>query len=100
MKSRFREQTKETKSACRVTASPDDEAWVYCGVCRRAMRQGDCMLDELGGRLRCAYDDCRPEGNFAFESLYGWDAYRLAHELETANWPEEPRPGECYEPAG
>jgi hypothetical protein len=77
-----------------------DETWVYCTACNRAMQQADCTVDELDGRLQCAYDDCRPEGNLAFKSLYGWDAYRLAHGQETAHWPETPLSGERYEPAG
>jgi hypothetical protein len=98
VKNRFRDQTQEAKGACRVAADATDEAWVYCGSCHRAMRQGDCVLDGPGAGLSCAYDDCRPEGNLAFKSLYGWDAYRLAHQQETTEWPVEPESGRCYEP--
>jgi hypothetical protein len=97
---RFRDQTAEKKADCRVAPGTDDETWVYCTSCERAMKQGDCTLDELDGPLSCAYDDCGPEGNLAFQSLYGWDAYRLAHGQETAQWPETPRLGECYKGAG
>jgi hypothetical protein len=100
MNSRFRDQKMETKTAHRITADADDDSWVYCTACRRAMKQGDCFLDELGGPPQCAYDDCRPKGNLAFRSLYGWDAYRLAHPQDTAHWPEKPSPGVRYEPAG
>jgi hypothetical protein len=97
MKKVFRDQTAETKGACRVTEDANDETWVYCAICKRAMKQGDCVLsDDFEGSLRCAYDDCTPEGNLAFESLYGWDAYRLAHGRETAHWPAEPLHGKCY----
>jgi len=98
VKNRFRDQTQEAKTASRVAADASDEAWVYCGSCHRAMQQGDCVLEEPGAGLSCAYGDCRPEGNLAFRSLYGWDAYRLAHQQETTQWPVEPESGECYEP--
>jgi hypothetical protein len=100
MKRRFRDQTADMKEACRVATDAGDETWVYCTACERAMKQGDCTLDDSDGGLQCAYDDCRPAGNLAFKSLYGWDAYRLAHGQETAYWPKTPRSGECYEPAG
>jgi hypothetical protein len=101
MKKVFRDQTEETKAACRVTEDASDETWVYCVTCKRAMKQGDCVLgDDVEGRLQCAYEDCPPEGNLAFESLYGWDAYRLAHGRETADCPEQPRQGECYKRPG
>ena len=74
--------------------------WMYCTACRRAMKQEDCIRDEGGGPVQCGYDDCPPEGNIAFRSLYGWDAYRLAHPQDTADWPEKPSRGERYEPAG
>jgi hypothetical protein len=101
MRKVFRDQTAEKKAACSVTEDASDDTWVYCGSCERAMKQGDCGLsDDSEDSLHCAYEDCAPEGNLAFESLYGWDAYRLAHELETADWPEEPRQGTCYKRSG
>ena len=101
MKKIFRDQTAETKGGYQVTEDANDETWVYCTTCKRTMKQGDCVLsDDFEGVLQCAYDDCTPEGNLAFKSLYGWDAYRLAHGHETAQWPEEPSPGKCYERPG
>jgi hypothetical protein len=100
MNRRFRDLPAKTRAGCQVAADAGDETCVYCTACKRAMKQGDCTLDELDGSLECAYDDCRPEGNLAFKSLYGWDAYRLAHGQETAQWPQEPDLGECYEQAG
>jgi hypothetical protein len=100
MKKRFRDLSDEMKAAYGITEDAGDDSFVYCGACGRAMEQGDCLLDDAEGSLRCAFDDCAPEGNLAFQSLYGWDAYRLAHAHETFHWPEEPVPGECYERPG
>jgi hypothetical protein len=93
----FRDQSEETKVAHAVTEDANDETWLYCTACERAVRQGDCLPSEVvGGTLRCPFDDCVPDGNLAFQSLYGWDAYRLEHGHETADWPEEPTAGGCY----
>lgn len=101
MKKFFRDQTAETKAACRVAGDASDETWVYCTSCQRAMKQGDCVLsDDFEGSLQCGYEDCVPQGNLAFKSLYGWDAYRLAHVHETVHWPQEPTEGQCYERPG
>ncbi len=96
MKKRYRDQTQEAKASCRITEDASDEAWLYCDNCHRAMAQGDCVVDECEGVLRCAYADCDPGGNLAYRSLYGWDAYRQAHALETAAWPSDPVPGSRY----
>ena len=95
----FRDQTVDKKAACQVAEDASDEAWVYCSTCKRAMRQGDCVLGE-GEALQCAYEDCPSRGNVAFQSLYGWDAYRSQHIEDTAGWPDEPNPGDCYQPPG
>lgn len=101
MKKVFRDQTAEKKAACRVAEDANDETWVYCTACQRAMKQGDCALgDDSEDLLQCAYEDCVSEGNLAFKSLYGWDAYRLAHVHETADWPREPSQGQCYKGPG
>ena len=101
MTKRFRELTEEEKASLAVTEDAGDESMVYCANCNRAMEQGSCLIDEeLEIKLRCAYGDCMLEGNIAAESLYGWDAYRGEYEEETADWPETPTPGECYEPSG
>lgn len=73
-----------------------DEEWLYCASCNRAIAQEECILDETEGGLRCPYDDCALGANLAFESLYGWSAYRKAHPDETAHWPQEPIAGERY----
>jgi hypothetical protein len=57
-------------------------------------------VDDAEDSLRCAYEDCTSRGNLAFESLYGWDAYRQMHGDETADWPETPTAGECYRQEG
>jgi hypothetical protein len=67
----------------------DSETWLYCGACGRTMKREDSADG-------CVYDDCPSERNLAFQSLYGWDAYRLEHFEETVDWPEIPAPGECY----
>ena len=100
MKKRFRDLSDEAKASYGITGDASDESLVYCRACGRAMEQGDCVPGNVEGLLRCAYDDCGSRGNPAFESLYGWDAYRLAPGHETAHWPEKPVPGECYEPSG
>lgn len=97
MKEPLRDQSEEVKATHRVTEDASDEAWLYCDNCHRAMAQGDCVLDDLEGGLRCAYDDCGLEGTLAYQSLYGWDAYRQAHAIETAHWPTEPVLGARYE---
>ena len=97
MRRRLRDQTEEVKAAHNVTGEACDDSWVYCDACHRAMAQGDCVFDDLGPGLRCAYDDCSLESSLSYRSLYGWDAYRQAHELQTAGWPAEPEPGVCYD---
>jgi hypothetical protein len=99
MSKRFRDERAEMKALTQVAEDAGEQTWVYCSACRRAMRQGDCVVTD-DGSLHCAYDDCTPEGNLAYKSLYGWDAYRLAHGVETAHWPEEPSLGDCYEATG
>jgi hypothetical protein len=96
---RFRDQSQGAKSACRIAEDTSAEAWLYCDKCHRAMAQGDCIVDDCEGVLRCAYADCDPGGNLAYRSLYGWDAYRQAHELETVGWPTEPVRDRCYRSA-
>ena len=101
MENVFRDQSLEMKVAHAVAEDANDETWLYCTACGRALRQGDCLLsEEAEGALECPFDDCVPEGNLAFQSLYGWDAYRLEHGHETADWPEEPTAGTCYPLAG
>jgi hypothetical protein len=95
MKKRFRELTEEAKASYGITEDASDESWVYCTTCERAMEQGECAVGEEG-LLQCAYDDCRPEGNPAFQSLYGWDAYRQELGDEAGPWPEEPEWGKRY----
>jgi hypothetical protein len=101
MTKHFRELGEEEKASHSVTEDARDESLVYCASCDRAMEQGDCLIDDdLEIKLRCAHDDCVFEGNIAVQSLYGWDAYRHEYEDETAHWPDNPTPGECYEPEG
>ena len=95
MKKLYRDLSPEAKASYGITEDAGDESWVYCTACQRAMAQGDCILSEEG-QLQCAYDDCTPEGNLAFESLYGWDAYRQELGGEAAHWPEKPEWGKSY----
>ena len=97
MKKPFRDLTDEAKTAHQIGKDASDETWLYCADCSRAVAQGDCVLDDDEGVLRCPYDDCGLGSNLAFQSLYGWGAYRQAHTRETLHWPEEPVPGERYE---
>jgi hypothetical protein len=99
MSGSFRDQPPETKAACRVAEDANDEVWVYCSACQRAMRQGDCVVGD-DDVLRCGCEDCPSKGNLAFQSLYGWDAYRSTHGRDTAHWPQEPVPDERYMPPG
>ncbi len=99
MTKRFSELTDEEKSSLSVTDDADDESFVYCPACGRAMKQGDCVVHEdIEARLRCAYGDCFLNANIAAQNLEAWDIYRLDNEEETADWPEIPTPGECYKP--
>jgi hypothetical protein len=99
MTQRFRDLREEEKADHSVTEDARDESFVYCPHCQRAMEQGDCVVyEDLDVKLGCAYSDCVLEGNIANESVSAWDAYRHAYEDETANWPETPAPGECYQP--
>ncbi|NLO28022.1 MAG: hypothetical protein GX113_07585 [Actinobacteria bacterium] len=97
MKKQYRDLNEEEKAACRIAEDVSDQAWVYCTACQRAMRQGDLVLAEIEGALQCAYSDCVLEANIAVQGLEGWEAYRKELGYETAHWPEEPMPGECYE---
>ena len=97
MKKRYRDLTEEEKASCRIAEDASDEAWVYCTASHRAMEQGDLVQDEIEGALQCAYGDCVLEANIAVQGLEGWEAYRKELGYETAHWPEEPVPGECYE---
>lgn len=100
MTKRFRELAEEEKLDYSVTHDAQDESFVYCPNCGRAMKQGDCIIDEeLDVKLRCAYDDCMLAGNIAAQRLFAWDAYRDEYEEETADWPDTPTPGECYRPS-
>lgn len=96
MAERFCDLDQETKDACKVAEDVSDQAWLYCDSCHRAMRQGDCPVDEQGDGLRCAYVDCDLGGNIAYQSLYGWDSYKQTHPLDTAKWPKEPAEGTRY----
>ena len=100
MKKLYRELNEEAKASYGITNDASDDSWVYCTACSRAMEQGDCVVGDVGGALECAYEDCSPEGNLAFESLYGWDAYRHMHGDETSDWPEIPTAGLCYRRQG
>jgi hypothetical protein len=99
MKKLYRDLTQEAKASYGITEDRSDESWVYCTTCDRAMKQGDCIVGEQGV-LQCAYDDCMPEGNVAFQSLYGWDAYQQELGGEAAHWPEKPEWGKRYERRG
>lgn len=96
MKKLYSELNEEAKASYGITEGASNDAWVFCTSCDRAMEQGDCVVGESEGSLQCAYDDCLPEGNLAFQSLYGWDAYRQTHVDETSDWPETPTEGVCY----
>ncbi len=96
MKKLYSELNEEAKATYGITEDASNQAWIYCNACGRAMEQGDCVVGDIEGSLQCAYDDCQPEANVAFESLYGWDAYRQMHGDETSDWPEIPTVGECY----
>jgi hypothetical protein len=99
MPKQFRDLAPHQKAAHSVTEDASDDAFVYCASCGRAMRQGDCIVDDaLEEKLRCAYDDCILDASIAMHSLHAWDAYRELYKEETADWPEVPIPGECYKP--
>jgi hypothetical protein len=100
MNKRFKELNEDAKATYGLNGDTSSKAWLYCSACGRAMEQGDCLIDEADGSLQCAYEDCASESNLAFESLYGWDAYRQMHGDETADWPETPTLGECYRREG
>jgi hypothetical protein len=100
MEKAYRALSAEARASYGITEDGSDESWVYCTACGRAMEQGDCVLDDAADSLQCAYDDCMPDGSLAFESLYGWDAYRQMYGLETADWPEIPTAGDCYRRPG
>jgi len=99
MKKLYRDLSPEAKASYGITGDASDESWVYCTACSRGMAQGDCILSEEG-QLQCAYGDCSREGNLAFESLYGWDAYRQELGGEAAHWPEKPEWGKRYQGPG
>jgi len=99
MKRRYSELTEEAKASYGTSENTSDDTWLYCTNCERAMRQGDCVIGE-GENLRCAYDDCASQDNLAFQSLYGWDAYRQGLGHEAVQWPDEPEPGKRYTGAG
>jgi len=101
MTKHFRDLTGEEKASYSVTADARDDSYVYCAHCDRAMEQGDCVVyEDLDIKLACAYGDCIMEDNIASQNLYAWDSYRDEYQKETADWPDTPTPGECYEPAG
>ena len=98
MKRRYRELSPEAKASYGTTDDPRDETWVYCDTCKRAMPQGDCVVGDAF--LGCAYEDCPSRTNLAFESLYGWDAYRQGLGSAASDWPQEPEQDREYRPPG
>ena len=76
MKKPFNELNEDAKATYGLNGGTSSKAWLYCTACGRAMEQGGCFVDDAESSLQCAYEDCTSEGNLAFESLYGWDAYR------------------------
>ena len=101
MTKRFRDLPEDQKAAHSVAEGGGDESLVYCTNCGRAMKQGDCVVDDdLDIKLRCAYGNCVFESSIAVQSIYWWEDYRDKYKDETAHWPETPTPGECYTPSG
>jgi len=95
MKKLYRDLTPEAKAAYGITEDGGDESLVYCTSCERAMRQGNCVLDEQS-RLQCAYEDCTPSSDPALQNLRPWDEYALEQGGESAHWPERPELGKRY----
>lgn len=93
MKKLYRDLSSEAKASYGITDDGNDESWVYCSACERAMPQGDCVVGE-DGRLHCAYEDCRPEPGC--QNLHDWDTYAMEQGGKAAHWPEKPEWGERY----
>ncbi|NLV71771.1 MAG: hypothetical protein GXY46_04085 [Actinobacteria bacterium] len=98
MEKRYRDLTQKEKASYSVAEDASDKAWVYCDACRRAVEQGDLIVDDVEGALQCAYSDCVLEGNIAVQRLHGWETYREELGYDAADWPEEPQSGRRYEP--